>query len=138
MIYLILAAIILSLIGYTFTLVKTIRIQNDIIIEQKDVIEGQKDTLLKEKINHKYTAQKLDFYYRGYVEAASKGFVQGRPSQIIIEDVQPIGSGEKGYTITEYDMDEILSEISKKGIKNVDNAKLEFLRKFGKNDTDKR
>ncbi len=35
----------------------------------------------------------------------------------------------------EYSLDDILNEISKKGIKNIDKKKLEYLKKYGKNDT---
>jgi hypothetical protein len=45
---------------------------------------------------------------------------------------------EKDTVSHEYNMDDILNEIASKGIKSVSKDKLEFLKKIGKNDTDKR
>ena len=117
MIYLSLTVIVLLCIVYIITLTKTVKVQSKVIEEQKDVI-------LKERIAHKYTQQKLDFYYKGYIDAASNGLVKVKPSIIEVEDIRPI---EKVY-----ELDDILSEISKKGIENVSKDKLDFLRKFGK------
>ena len=122
MIYLVLIAIVLSLIGYVFTLIKTIKVQDSVINEQRDVI-------LKEKIKCKSFQEKMEYYYRGYVNIVNN--VRGI-SITNIQDIQPIGSGEKEYTIEEYNLDDILSEISKKGIENIDKGKLEFLKKYGK------
>ena len=122
MIYLVLIAIVLSLIGYVFTIIKTVKIQDSVIKEQKDVI-------LREKIKCQAIQEKMEFYYRGYVNAASNIRLSMTNN---IQDVQPIGSGEKGYVIEEYELDDILNEISRKGIKNIDKDKLEFLRRYGK------
>ena len=94
------------------------KLQGKIVEEQKDIIE-------RERIAHKYTKAQLDIYVQSYNQAVDR---MHEMSGMKIEN--PI-------KVTDYDMDEILSEISKKGIKNVSKDKLEFLRKFGKNDTDK-
>jgi hypothetical protein len=125
MIFVILGGIIaiLLLISYIVTLNRKIKLQSKIIEEEKDMIT-------KEKISHKYTKAQYDIYYRSYVELVDK-----------FNNM----FGEKGVKITEkdkvsheYDMDDILNEIASRGIKNVSKDKLEFLKKIGKNDTDKR
>lgn len=121
MIFLILGGIIglLLLIIYIRTINRNIKLQGKVIEEQKDIIE-------RERINHKYTKSQMDVYVQSYHQAVDRLHeMAGMKVDVSVK-------------VIEYDLDEILKEISDKGIKNVSNDKLEFLRKIGKNDTDKR
>lgn len=120
MTFLILGIIIgvLLLIGYIVQLNRTIKIQSK-------VIEEQKDKIAQERISHKYTKAQMDVYVKSYNQAVDQIHqLSGMKVDIPVK-------------VAEYDMDEILKEISTKGIKNVSEDKLEFLKKIGKNDTDK-
>ena len=123
MAYLIFTIIILLLVGYIIISKKIIKVQDSVIEEQKGLIE-------KQRISHKYTKSQLDAYIKSYNAVINK--MNEFSKHIDIENIKPIGHGEKEYTIKEYDMDDILNEISKKGIENIDKDKLDFLRKFGK------
>ena len=117
MIYLILTIIILLFVSYLFVLKQVIKAQGGVIEEQKDKIN-------RERIAHKYTKYQLDTYIKSYHQAVDKIH---QMNGMMIEDLTPIESGKK-----EYELDDILNEISKKGIKNVSKDKLDFLKKFGK------
>ena len=121
MIFLILGGIIglLLLVSYIRTINRNMKLQSKVIEEQKDVIE-------RERIAHKYTKAQLDIYVQSYHQAVDR-----------LHELAGM-KVETQIKVTEFDMDEILNEIVNKGIKNVSKDKLEFLRKFGKNDTDKR
>jgi len=121
MIFLIFGGIIgvLLLVGYIIQLNRTIKIQSQVVEEQRDAIE-------RERISHKYTKSQLDLYVNAYHQVVDK-----------LQEMNGI-KVENTVKVTEYDMDEILKEISSKGIKNISQDKLEFLKKIGKNDTDKR
>lgn len=115
--YLILVIGILILVGYVINLKKTLVLQDNIIEEQKNAIR-------LEKLDNASVRGKLDFYYTAYVNLCN-----GAPTPNQVNEIKPIVPIGK-----EYELDEILGEISKRGIKNIDKNKLEFLKKFGKND----
>ena len=120
MIFLILGVIIgiILLIGYIIQLNRTIKVQHEVIEEQIYKIDREIDS-------HKRTKSILDLHVKAY-------------NQVVDQIHQLSGIGvNTPVKVTEYDMDEILKEISVNGIKNVSQDKLDYLRKFGKNDTDK-
>jgi hypothetical protein len=87
---------------------------------QVKVIEEQKDMLERERIAHKYTKAQLNTYVSAYNQAVDQIHqLNGMKIDVPVK-------------VTEYDVDEILNEISTKGIKNVSQDKLDFLRKYGK------
>lgn len=114
MIFLILIGIIglVFLFGYIRKIHQNLKIQDKIIQEQRDIID-------RERIAHKYTKSNLDTYVKAY-------------NQVVDQINQINGMEAVPINVTEYDMDDILKEISIKGIKNVSKDKLEFLKKIGK------
>ena len=117
MVYWILSGIliVLVLVGYIVTLNKNLKIQSKVIEEQKELIN-------RERIAHKYTKTQYEMYYRSYIELVDKfnSMFSERENKTVEKVVQ------------NYDMDDILKEISDKGIKNVSKDKLDYLKKFKK------
>ena len=111
------------LITYIKQLYNTIKVQKSAIKEQKNFIS-------KERIAHKYTKNQLNGYVK-YINDIQKQLSHNGGTHIIELEIDD-------NPINNYNMDDILIEISKKGIKNIDKDKLEFLKNFGKNDTNKR
>ena len=118
MIYTLLSIIIVLLVIYLFVLKQVLKAQNNVIEEQKDKIN-------QERLAHKYTKVQLDTYVKSYRQAVDKIHEINRGMSI--EDITSIESEEK-----KYELDDILNEISIKGIKNITKDKLDFLKKFGK------
>lgn len=115
MIFLILAGIIglLLLLNYIRTIRNSMKLQNKVIAEQKSLIE-------KERIAHKQTKAQLDVYINSYNQAVEHIQQINRPKVSVLNKT------------VEYNMDEILNEISTNGIKNVSKDKLEYLKRIGK------
>ena len=99
---------IIGFIGYIKTLKKTIDIQDKVINDQKNL-------LFKKEGHIKEIEDKLFFYKKTYFDLCSGMSNVNKPPIVI-----------------EYELDDILQEISKKGIDNIDKDKLEFLKKFSK------
>lgn len=115
MIFLILAGIIglLLLLNYIRTIKHSMKLQNKVIAEQKSLIE-------KERIAHKQTKAQLDVYINSYNQAVEHIHQINKPKVNVSDKAR------------EYDMDEILNEISTNGINNISKDKLEYLKGIGK------
>jgi hypothetical protein len=119
MAYILTGLLIVVFTIFAYIASKTMKVQRLIIAEQRKTIEDVKYETMR-------ITQQYDMYYKAYIELADN-----YNKMCMASDIKPTATTVKGV-IKEYDMDEILQEISKKGIKNIDKQKLEFLKKFSK------
>jgi hypothetical protein len=114
----VLIAIIAILIYCVITLFKKcMRLETKEIKLQND-LNNEKDKHIK--TNYLFIQYK-NMYEKLYNQLTSDSGMIINHSPQIIED--------------EYNLDDILNEITKKGIKNIDKKKLNYLKNYGKNDT---
>ena len=117
--YIIIIAVVLLMGYYIIVLKKTVATQSKVIKEQNENINS-------ERIAHKRTKTELANIGNQYNQVVQ------RLNQMDNKGIVGVQVGKITTKVNNYDMDEILIEINKKGIKNIDKAKLDFLKGYNK------